>query len=197
MNGEAQARWFPDENARGAIVLVSGTRRAGKTTLLLEARRAAQAANLSVGGMLSIARFEDGEKVGIDVMDAGSGARVPLATVTAEPRGPIHTGHYTFDPAGMAAGLEFARAGCAADLFIVDELGPLELVRGEGWAPALPLIRARQFGAALVVVRPELLDAARAALDLPADAPVVEVTPDNRVRQSARLNEWIAARGRG
>jgi len=61
----------------------------------------------------------------------------------------------------MDAGLDFARAGQGADLFIVDDLGPLELVRGEGWTPVLPMIRARQFDAALVVVRPELIDLAR------------------------------------
>ena len=63
---------LPDENARGGIVLLSGRQRAGKTTLLLAVRHAAQAAGLTLGGLLSIARFEGSEKVGIAVMDAGS-----------------------------------------------------------------------------------------------------------------------------
>lgn len=196
MARERETIRLPEGGARGVIVLVSGDRRAGKTTLLLAAREAAQAVNLSVGGMLSIARFEDGEKIGIDVMNAASGERRSLAVFASEPGGPIHAGHYSFDPAGMAAGFDYARAGHTADLFIVDELGPLELRRGEGWAPVLPMIRAREFGVALVVVRPELLDAARAALDLPADVPVIVVTPENRARLIARLNAWIAARGR-
>ena len=188
---------LPDANARGGIVLLSGRQRAGKTTLLLAVRHAAQAAGLTVGGMLSIARFEGSEKVGIDVMDAGSGEQHPLAVYTPEPRGLIHVGRYTFDAAGLALGLAYARAGQAADLFIVDEMGPLELSRGEGWAPVLPLICARRFGAALVVVRPDLLGAARAALDLPADSPVIELTPDNLASWTDRLAAWIAARGRG
>lgn len=196
MARESETVRLPEGGARGVIVLVSGDRRAGKTTLLLAAREAAQAASLSVGGMLSIARFEGEEKIGIDVMNAASGQRRPLAVFTPEPGGAIHTGHYMFDPAGMAAGLDYARDGQAADLFIVDELGPLELRRGEGWAPVLPLIRARQYGAALVVVRPELLDAARAALDLPADVPVIVVTPEHRARLIARLSAWIGGRGR-
>jgi hypothetical protein len=44
-----------------------------------------------------------------------------------------------------------------ADLLVVDELGPLELRGGRGWAAALPVLRAEDFGAALVVCRPELL----------------------------------------
>lgn len=183
-----------DGAARGAIVLLTGGRRAGKTTLLLAVREAALRAGLSAGGMLSLARFDGENKVGIDVLDVASGARHPLAIASAEPRGPIHTGHYTFDADGMAAGLEFARAGQRSDLFIVDELGPLELVRGEGWAPALPLIRARQFGAALVVVRPELIDRARDALSLPADVPVINITPESRARWTGRLRAWVMAR---
>lgn len=185
---------LPDGVARGVVLLVTGARRAGKTTLLLAVRDAARRAGWSVGGMLSLARFDGDEKVGIDVLDAASGVRRPLATVSAEPRGPIHTGRYTFDAEGMDAGLDFARAGQGADLFIVDELGPLELVRGEGWAPVLPMIRARQFGAALVVVRPELIDLARDALGLPLTVPVLDITPDNRARWTERLSAWVAAR---
>jgi len=184
-----------DAGERGAIVLVSGTRGAGKTTLLMAMREAAQAAGLVVGGVISVARFEGSEKTGIDVLDAGSGAQQSLAVYSPKPHGLIQTGRYTFDPAGLAAGLAYARAGQTADLFIIDELGPLELERGEGWAPVLPMIRARQFGVALVVVRPDLLDAARAALDLPAGAPVITLSPDTRVYWRERLFAWIAARG--
>ncbi len=66
-------------------------------------------------------------------------------------------------------------AGQAADVFFVDELGPLELVRGEGWADVIPMIRARAFGAALVVVRPELIEMARGQMALPPETPVITV----------------------
>lgn len=187
-------RMLREDAARGVILLVTGGRRVGKTTLLLAVREAAQRAGLSVGGMLSPARFDGEEKVGIDVLDVASGARHSLATASEKPRGPIHTGRYTFDADGVAAGLDFAQIGQRADLFIVDELGPLELVRGEGWAPVQPMIRARQFGAALVVIRAELIDHAKTALDLPADTPVIDIAPDNRVRWTERLCAWVAAR---
>ena len=198
--GEAGVNGLPDLSdlpERGAVVLITGGRRVGKTTLLLAVRQAALAAGLSVGGVLSVARFSGAEKTGIDVMDAASGARRPLATATGTPRGPIHTGHYTFDADGLAAGLSWAGAGQGADLFIVDELGPLELVKGEGWAPVLPMIRARRFGVALVVVRPELLDQAQQALDLSPNALVIRVTPDTQPRWIEGLSAWIAGRARG
>ena len=46
---------------------------------------------------------------------------------------------------------------------LVDELGPLELVRGEGWQAALETLAQGGYRLALVVVRPELLDVLPAA----------------------------------
>lgn len=183
---------FPQPDERGTIVLVSGARRSGKTTLLLRARAAALTCGLRTGGFLSVARFSGDEKVGIDVMDAATGVTCPLAVVGTG--GTIHTGHYSFDLAGIAAGLRFAQAGHMADIFFVDELGPLELLRGQGWADVLPLIAARAFGVALVVVRPELVALARTRLGLPASAPALFVAPANRDALASQLTAWICQR---
>ncbi len=182
----------PDE--RGAIILLSGNRRSGKTTVLRRVRQTAQSQGLSTGGVLSVARFRATEKVGIDVMDAATGVTFPLAvTGTA---GIIHTGRYSFDPAGIAAGLRFAEAGHTADIFFVDELGPLELERNQGWVGVLPLIAARAFGVAFVVVRPELLALARARLGLPDTAPLLLVEPSTRDTLADRLCAWVQQRSR-
>ncbi|HML22781.1 MAG TPA: nucleoside-triphosphatase [Aggregatilinea sp.] len=180
-------------SAPRGVLLISGWRRAGKTTLLLRLREAALGAGLTVGGFLSPERSHNGEKVGIDLLDVATGERVSLATVGGE--GAVRTGHYTFDPAALDAGLRFARAGQDADVYFVDELGPLELVRGEGWASVIPLIGARRSadrGLSLVVVRPELIDAARQRLDLPAGSPVVEINEATRQALSAALEAWIS-----
>lgn len=180
---------LPESAPRGTILLVSGWRRVGKTTLLLAVRQAALAAGLSVGGLLSVARFEDGAKTGIDVMDAATGDTLPLATVGTG--GAVSTGRFTFDPAALEAGLAFAGRGQAADVFLVDELGPLELVRGEGWAEIIPLIRRRAFGVALVVVRPELVGQARAALGLPPDSPTIEIDEAGRGALAELVSAWV------
>lgn len=189
---------LPPVDARGVVVLISGWRRVGKTTLLQTLRAAALEAGLRMGGFLSPARFVNGVRTGIDVMDAATGDLVALAAVSDEPHagenGP-RTGHYIFTPDGLAAGLHFAAAGSTADVFLVDELGPLELVRGEGWAEVLPLIRARTFGAALVVVRPELVDAARTQLALPPETPVIMVDEETLVEWAILLSDWLIARG--
>lgn len=183
---------FPQPDERGAIVLVSGARRSGKTTLLLRLRAAALTCGLRTGGFLSVARFSGEEKVGIDIMDAATGVTCPLAVVGTG--GTIHTGHYSFDPAGIAAGLRFAQAGHTAEIFFVDELGPLELTRAQGWVDVLPLIAARAFGVALVVVRPELIALARTRLGLPESAPALFVTPANRDVLASQVTAWICQR---
>jgi hypothetical protein len=61
-------------------------------------------------------------------------------------------------------------AATPCDLLIVDELGPLELVGGHGWVHALDVLRKGDFGAALVVCRPSLLDELEENLGAPPAA---------------------------
>jgi nucleoside-triphosphatase THEP1 len=187
----------------GAVILVSGERRVGKTTALLKVRETAIRVGLRVGGFLSVARFDDAQKTGIDLMDAASGEVMPLATMvsgaasgdpTGGAGGVIRTGHYTFNPAALAAGRRYAEAGQDADVFLVDELGPLELLRGEGWADVIPMIRVRRFGAALVVVRPELIELSRGQMDLPLETPVILIDETNREALAVTLINWIRQR---
>lgn len=186
---------LPAPDQRGVIILVTGDRRSGKTTLLLRVRLAALAHGLSTGGFLSVARFCGDEKVGIEVMDAATGDICPLAVVGTG--GPIHTGHYRFEPEGIAAGLRYARLGYRADIFFVDELGPLELERDEGWAEVIPLIATRAFGASFVVVRPELIPLAYGHLNLDDATSTLHVDPANRLALEDRLTAWLRQRQKG
>jgi nucleoside-triphosphatase THEP1 len=182
---------LPRADQSGAVIVISGWRQVGKTTLLLGLRETAVQAGLSVGGFLSLAQFEAGTKTGIDLMDAATGVTLPLATFGGE--GPVHTGHYSFHLQALEHGLRCAEVGQGADVFFVDELGPLELKRGEGWAAVIPMLRARAYGVALVVVRPELVDLAREQIGLSPDSIVLTVTEDDRDVLLASLTEWLAA----
>ncbi len=188
---------LPSPQECGTILLVSGWRKVGKTTLLLTLRAAAHEAGLRVGGFLSVARVEDGAKTGIDLLDAATGDVVPLADYHDDTSGADdspRTRHYVFNPAALDVGLRYAAAGQAADMFFVDELGPLELERGEGWAAVIDMVAARAFGVALVVVRPELVAAAREQMDLAPDSPLVTVSAANRAALAGQLAAWIAQR---
>lgn len=182
---------LPPRETRGTVILVSGARRVGKTTVLQRVREAAIQAGRRVGGFLSVARFapDDHTKTGIDLMDAATGAIIPLATIGGA--GPVQTGQYTFNPAALDAGLRAAEAGQGADVFFADELGPLELKRGKGWIAVIEMIRARDFGVALVTMRPELLDLARERMALPPDSPLIVIDAVNRDSMAAQLVRYI------
>ncbi len=87
-------------------------------------------------------------KVGFEAMDVGSGERWPLARTDQDLGGP-RVGPYSFDPAALARALRVLRRACpeqsrrvataGCDLLIVDEIGPLELEQGKGFAPILDL----------------------------------------------------------
>jgi hypothetical protein len=62
----------------------------------------------------------------------------------------------------MAWGNDVLGAATPCDLLIVDELGPLEFERNRGWTDGLAAVDSGDYRHALVVVRPQLLPAARA-----------------------------------
>jgi nucleoside-triphosphatase THEP1 len=123
-------------------------------------------------------------KVGFEAVDVGSGERWPLArtddpsTSRSGERSPEQSrrmvgpsgqrrelggprvGPYSFDPDGLDRTLRVLRGAISAqcDLLVIDEIGPLELEQGEGFAPILDLLPVETPTHTLIVVRPALLD---------------------------------------
>ena len=102
-----------------------------------------------------------GDKTAIDLLELASGQRQRLAE---RPR-PGESGTaglgWRFDPAVLDRGNALLEKLPPGELLLIDELGPLEF-RGEGgFIAGFAAIDARHYRLAVVVVRPELLDAAR------------------------------------
>ncbi len=77
-------------------------------------------------------------------------------------------------------------ASFPTEVFVLDELGPLELIHGRGWIDVLTLLRKEKYNIALLVVRPTLLT--EAIHQLPEDIyTVVYITPENRDALRERL----------
>ena len=181
------------------IALLTGGRGTGKTTACRRLLERARDLELACAGIVSPARFEGGTKVGIDVLDVRTGECRALAEVDALPEaddvagtdalagadglpGHLRLGPHRFDEAAIAWARSRLEAAGPCDVLVVDEIGPLELERGDGWANALGVLRDGDYRLAVAVVRPRLVGALRAALgDLPGTVVVersVEVDGD-------------------
>jgi len=184
-------------------ILLTGRRGVGKTTVCQAVAELARRRGYQPGGVITPALYAcpaDWElgiwnweltKVGFEAMDVGSGERWPLAHTDQKMGGP-RVGPYSFAPAALARALRVLRraisAGC--DLFMVDEIGPLELEQGKGFAPILDLFPVEGPTHTLIVVRPALLDPLLLHLrDI--ECTIFGVTEENRDELPLRIVEEL------
>ncbi len=122
---------------RPGVVLFTGFIGEGKSSYLSALVETLREKGFRVAGILSPSVRENGVRIGYDLVDAATGERKALSRTGGGPGLPS-VGNYRFDPAGVAFGRRALspEAARAADLVVVDEVGPWEL-KGQGWAPAL------------------------------------------------------------
>lgn len=169
-------------------VLVTGERGAGKTLFCRAVVDAARAGpgTPDVAGIVSPGVYEGGVQVGIEAEDLRTGRRRLLAQIRGPGEAPLSeaTRLWRFDLETLAWGNEVLASAVPCDLLLVDELGPLELEQGGGWPAGLAAADSGDFRAALVVVRPRLLPAARRRWP---EAEVVEAAGTAWAGKAARL----------
>ena len=136
----------------GLLRIVTGAVGSGKTTFVQNRIQQMRSAGKTVGGIVTEVRGD--ERWAINPAD-GSSWR--LATPNDGRLARILMPRYAFDDEGIAKANEVLRTVGSVDLLVIDELGPLELDRGEGFTAALSVIGAHDYGEALIVVREALL----------------------------------------
>jgi nucleoside-triphosphatase THEP1 len=143
------------------LILLSAGSGLGKTTFLCDQLARLAAEGRSVGGVVSPAVFEQGRRIGYDLLDLRTGNRRLLARAVGPDSAAATVGVYRFDDQAMAAGNAaiIAAVQDGLEIIAVDEVGPLEM-RGGGWTPALEFALQKCLpGQHLVVtVRPTLAD---------------------------------------
>jgi nucleoside-triphosphatase THEP1 len=150
-----------------ALWLVVGESGSGKTTFCQQILALVRQQGAAVGGLLCPARFENGAKVGFDVLDISSGAQRRLGwhrairpqPATAAP--PIAIGEWLLDGEALEWGNQVLSRSTPCDLLVIDELGPLEFYTQQGWQAAMEVLDCGAFRLALVTMRPSLRDLAR------------------------------------
>ncbi len=182
------------ENPEGEIWLVTGERGSGKTELMLAVVAAARALGHGVAGVVCPSPYVNNTKPLIRATLLPGGNSLQLARLRQNPN--AEQLGYQFDQAvvdevnGHLAGID------QTELLLIDELGPLEFERGEGFIAALPLLQRRCFILALVVVRPALLTTAEAMLPA-VDRVLWPPHHDNTNQLLTRLQQLSSGRGPG
>lgn len=143
------------------VSILTGGIQSGKTTLCQFLVEAARHNGFEVGGLLSPAIFEGGKKIGIDVLDLKTSHRKRLADLNEGQSGDLQTIHWAFHPEAIEWANQALTHALPCDLLLIDELGPLEFNRGEGWVNGFEVIQRGGYQAVLVVVRPSLLEQAK------------------------------------
>ncbi|MEN6409745.1 MAG: nucleoside-triphosphatase [Anaerolineaceae bacterium] len=147
------------------IWVITGWQGRGKTTFCKLLIEAAQRTGWDVSGMYSPAVYKKGMKESIHAVDIRSGVEKPLASMIRQSPMDLSLGKWYYSLQTLEWGNQALLAGAPCDLFVIDELGPLELNLSQGWTNALRVIRRANFKLALVVVRPELLSQVHLSLE--------------------------------
>lgn len=180
------------------IVLLTGDRGAGKSTLCELLAGEARRRGITTGGAACPAVFgPDGTKIGCRVRDLASGEDRELGSTVRDLGGPRWKG-WSFSEKGFEAANRAVLAALnrGAGLVVLDEIGPVELRLGAGLEPCLRDLDERLAGAGsmgpggppglredadgilvLLVVRPELAE--ELARRYPG-AGTIRVDPENR-----------------
>lgn len=142
------------------IILLTGELQSGKTKLCLDIYQLAQEARIRVGGLISPAVFDGSRKIAIDTIDLKSGIRKRLAELRTAHQTDLETQRWSFYSEVVNWGNKVLKEAVPCDLLLIDELGPLELLRGEGWVIGLEVIQNADYSTALIVIRPSLVEEA-------------------------------------
>ncbi|MBW6472157.1 MAG: hypothetical protein K0B14_03445, partial [Anaerolineaceae bacterium] len=139
-------------NFKGNLWIISGEIGAGKTVLCASLIKAFEELGWQISGLRSPAIMEAGKKIGIAVENLSTKEMRLLAVHDYKPDGleddPLH---WTFDLQVLAWGNQVFAHAVPTDLLVVDEIGPLEMKRDQGWVNALRALDSRQYRQAILV----------------------------------------------
>jgi nucleoside-triphosphatase THEP1 len=163
-------------NQKNSLLLVTGPSGAGKTQWCMMLADLAQAQGLRVRGLVSPAVLEDGQKTGIDLKNLETGEVRRLARRKRAEDGDVRLENWQVAEETLQWGNSILEQVKPCDLFILDEVGPLEFEHGAGLIAGFQILDTAKDFPCVVVVRPSLIQKAQArwhwaqALDVSSEA---------------------------
>ena len=168
---------------------MTGEIQSGKTSLCLEIVEHARLRGYRLEGLISPGVFQDGQKIAIDLEDIKTGERRRLAERIEERPTELQTRRWAFIPEIAAWGNQVLERVQPCDLLLIDELGPLEFHRDQGWTAGFKAVARGDYQAALLVIRPSLLEDALNRWD---DASVIDLDlPSKSFRSAETLLPYL------
>jgi len=113
--------------------MLTGQRGVGKTTFCHALTSHALLEGWQVSGIITPVIFAGNEKVGILAESLETGEARPLASLDRTALFDLPVGKWYFDRSVIAWGNQVIRDSIPCDLLIIDEFGPMELIRHKGW----------------------------------------------------------------
>lgn len=140
--------------------IITGPFQVGKTRFCSFLIQQAQTQSLKLAGVICPPVYSDKEKTSITIENLKTHEHRTLAKMrTTEIQG-LLTDHWVFDEEVMAWGNLVLADSEGCDLLLIDELGPLEFKRGQGWQNGLHAIENGKYKIAVVVIRPAFVETA-------------------------------------
>lgn len=180
---------------RRGVLLLTGQVGGGKSGILGGLIAELFKWGIRPGGILSPSIVIEGERIGYDLMDIGSGRRAELSRVSANnsQQGRLQVGRFIFRDEGLHFGQQALSLERTAetDLVLVDEVGPWEL-SDQGWAGALYELTLKSDRPMIWVVRSDIVEkvVAHWGLDEPK---IVDFSKHNAVSLAADVKEWLGS----
>ena len=173
------------------VVILTGDRGVGKSTVCHKALTIAQARGYVCGGVVTTSHPNSARQV----LNARTGQTrwLTLEPGRSNANGAVAQGRFRFDAETMAWGNAILARATPCDLLFVDELGPLEVERAQGWQKAFDVLLEGDYALGLIVVRPRLLEPMRSRLAA-GSITLLHVTLRNRDDLPSRLVDMLEAR---
>ena len=146
------------------IIILSGKVDSGKTSTLTRWVDTWQTLGLQIGGVLTAAVMDRDKKIGYDLIDINSGNEYPL--VRSKPFDQSwQMGRFFFDKTGFNLLHDKISRQCAKDLYILDEIGPLEMIKKQGLYAIFIHLLQQHSSSLLLVVRESTVQAVCAFIE--------------------------------